>query len=435
MAQIRTLKLNLLADVTKFGAGMIEARGDVNKLSTAATRAGQAVAAAFIGMGVAAGYAAVRIGKESVQAAIDDEASQAKLAKTLQNVTDATDKQIASVEKWITKQQYATGFSDTQIRTSLENLVRVTDDVTEAQKLNNLAMDISRGTGKDLESVSLALAKAHEGNLGALTRLGVPLDENIKKTGDFEAATKKLTDLFGGQAATYAETYQGKLDIMNQRIGELKEGIGADLIGRFSNLLTIINDVAAGFGGENPNEGLSGSVQKFNRATGIDPKSAGFKLGESIQDVATSFQNLFDALTGDTAIDGMSNLERLAAAMQKLAQAIDFVANSYSKAKSALEWVENSWLGQAVRFVTTPPNGRATGGTVQGGQPYRVGEFGPELFIPNGSGRIVPGGGGGSTIINLNGIIDGESARRSIEKLLQDSARRTGAINLAGATL
>jgi len=34
--------------------------------------------------------------------------------------------------------------------------------------------------------------------------------------------------------------------------------------------------------------------------------------------------------------------------------------------------------------------------------------------------------------INLNGIIDGESARRSIEKLLQDSARRTGAINLAG---
>ena len=30
---------------------------------------------------------------------------------------------------------------------------------------------------------------------------------------------------------------------------------------------------------------------------------------------------------------------------------------------------------------------------------------------------------------------DGESARRSIEKLLQSSARRTGAINLVGANL
>jgi hypothetical protein len=35
----------------------------------------------------------------------------------------------------------------------------------------------------------------------------------------------------------------------------------------------------------------------------------------------------------------------------------------------------------------------------------------------------------------MNGIIDGESARRSIEKLLQDSARRTGAVNFVGATL
>jgi hypothetical protein len=69
-------------------------------------------------------------------------------------------------------------------------------------------------------------------------------------------------------------------------------------------------------------------------------------------------------------------------------------------------------------------------------QPYRVGEFGPETFVPSGSGSIRPdrGNGGGVTVI-MNGIIDGESARRSIEKLLQDSARRTGAVNFIGATL
>jgi hypothetical protein len=35
----------------------------------------------------------------------------------------------------------------------------------------------------------------------------------------------------------------------------------------------------------------------------------------------------------------------------------------------------------------------------------------------------------------MNGVIDGESARRSIERLLQNSAKRTAPINLVGSTL
>jgi hypothetical protein len=42
---------------------------------------------------------------------------------------------------------------------------------------------------------------------------------------------------------------------------------------------------------------------------------------------------------------------------------------------------------------------RAAGGSVMGGSPYVVGERGPELFVPNAAGQIVPnhrmGGGGG----------------------------------------
>jgi hypothetical protein len=72
------------------------------------------------------------------------------------------------------------------------------------------------------------------------------------------------------------------------------------------------------------------------------------------------------------------------------------------------------------------------------GQAYRVGEFGPETFIPNGvSGRIVPNAGsngGGNTFI-LNGIVDAESARRTIERVMQNSTLRTGAVNLAGSPL
>jgi hypothetical protein len=101
--------------------------------------------------------------------------------------------------------------------------------------------------------------------------------------------------------------------------------------------------------------------------------------------------------------------------------------------------IKNNPVGKAIgSIVNAVTQGRAVGGSVSAGQAVRVGELGSEVFIPTTGGQIVPNnklGGGGTTIINLNGIIDGESARRSIEKLLQDSARRTGAVNFVGATL
>ena len=99
--------------------------------------------------------------------------------------------------------------------------------------------------------------------------------------------------------------------------------------------------------------------------------------------------------------------------------------------------IGNSAIGKALGGIISRVSGsRAAGGSVMGGQAYRVGEFGSEIFVPSGSGSIRPdnGGGSGNTFI-FNGVIDGESARRSIERLLQDSARRTGAVSLVGATL
>jgi hypothetical protein len=47
--------------------------------------------------------------------------------------------------------------------------------------------------------------------------------------------------------------------------------------------------------------------------------------------------------------------------------------------------------------------GKAIGGSVQNGQPYMVGERGPEMFVPNSQGSIVPNnrmGGGGGVVVN-----------------------------------
>jgi phage-related minor tail protein len=67
--------------------------------------------------------------------------------------------------------------------------------------------------------------------------------------------------------------------------------------------------------------------------------------------------------------------------------------------------------------------GRATGGPVSPGRAYRVGERGPELFVPTSSGRIeTQSGGGKMPHINLT-IRVSDNGRGSAPDALQKSSR------------
>ena len=74
-------------------------------------------------------------------------------------------------------------------------------------------------------------------------------------------------------------------------------------------------------------------------------------------------------------------------------------------------------IGGAVSAVTGFLSGRANGGDVTAGTPYIVGERGPELFVPQSFGAIVPSGafggisGGINVIINAGPINDHADAR------------------------
>ena len=440
MADTRTLKLALLADVQKFLSGMNEAETGAKGLNSKINKYSKAMAKSFAIAGAAAGAYAIKIGMDSVNAAIEDEKSQATLAQALKNTTDATSANIAETEKYISKTQLRYGVSDVKLRASLGDLLRATGDVTKAQSLNNLALDISIATGKDLETVALSLGKAYNGNFGALTKLGIPLDDAIKKSGDFNVVQAELTKLFGGAAAANTETYAGKLAIVKERFDEMKEAAGARLLPVLSVLLENINMTAKAIGGEDP-QGLS---QRARELAGIyDGKNgSSYNLGLALKNVADAFGNLFGTITGDGP-GATTAIQTFADALNSVAHSIDTIQAAYAKAKDALSFLEpvnnviKSFIGpQRLLGPQQLPKKRALGGPVSGGQSYLVGERGPEMFTPTIGGRITPnGGGGGQTIININGVIDAESARRSIEKLLQNSARRTGPINLVGATL
>ena len=203
MADIRTLKLALLADTKDFIQGLDkadkEARTFTNKLDDAL----KVGAAAFLAVGAAAATMAIKIGTDAVKAAIEDEKAQLSLAQTLRNTVKATDAQIKATENYIDATARATGVADDQLRPSLDRLVRSTGDLTKAQKLQQLALDISAGTGKDLATITEGLGKAYDGNLGALKRLGVSLDDSIIKSKDFDAAVKYWSTLYSDSDAKF----------------------------------------------------------------------------------------------------------------------------------------------------------------------------------------------------------------------------------------
>jgi hypothetical protein len=423
MADVRTLKLSLLADVQKFLSGMDQADNATKSFSSKVGKYSKAMAKSFAVAGAAAGAYAIKIGIDGVKAAVEDEASQKQLAEALKNTTNATDAQIKSTEDYITKQQLAFGVADTKLRPALANLARATGDVGKAQQLTNLAMDISAATGKDLETVSLTLSKAYNGNIGALTKLGIPLDDAIKKSGDFNLVQGELVRLFGGAAKANTETYAGQLAIVTERVGELKESIGVALLPTMKTLLEEVNKVAKGFSGDDP-EGLSNRAREL---AGNFEGDGAFSLGGALRAVADAFGNLFSTVT-DGGPGAASMMERIAGSLETVANAINSISNAYQAALPALRFIQNP-------LNLNIPEAGFTPRPVMGGEAYRVGEFGPELFVPSGSGSIRPDAGNGGVTIIMNGVIDGESARRSIERLLQDSSRRTGAVNLIGATL
>lgn len=79
-------------------------------------------------------------------------------------------------------------------------------------------------------------------------------------------------------------------------------------------------------------------------------------------------------------------------------------------------------LGSLLGGVLGAP-GRATGGPVSPGQAYRVGERGPELFVPTSSGRIETGGISAAPTQMRLSIHISDNGRGSAPEALQRSSR------------
>jgi len=248
MAGNRTLKLSILADVDDLNKKLKAANGDVEESAGKLEKFGKVAGAAFAAAATAAAAYAIKIGVDGVKAAIADEQSQLRLAESLEKATGATKAQIAATEDSIDKMARATGVADDKLRPALARLALSTGDVSKAQDLLALALDISTQTGKPLEGVANALGKAYDGNTAALGKLGIGLSSAELKAMSFTQVQTRLSDLFGGAAAANAQTFQGRMDRLKVAFDEGVETIGTKLLPIIEALIKIIIEkVVPGF--------------------------------------------------------------------------------------------------------------------------------------------------------------------------------------------
>jgi hypothetical protein len=175
---------------------------------------------AGIGLGVGLG-AAVSALKDAGKAAVTDAKSQAVLAQALKNTIGANDEVIASVENSISAWQMASGVADDQLRPAYQSLATATGSVSNANKLMQIALDLSASKQIGVEKAASMLAKAFNGNTTSLTKFMPELKGSSNLLGELEQSVKGMAD-----AAANTDPFSR----INVIFGEMQEQIGQYLI-------------------------------------------------------------------------------------------------------------------------------------------------------------------------------------------------------------
>jgi len=424
----RALTLKLLADIDNFTKNINKADNDVTGFGDKVTKFGKVAGAAFLAAGVAAAAYAGKLAIDGVKAAIEDEAAQAKLATTLKNVTGATDDQIKATEDYILKQSLLFGVTDDELRPSLDRLTRATGDVTKAQKLQSVAINIAAGTGKSLQAVTEALSKAQEGNLAGLSRLGVGISRAELQTMTFEQVTAKLAATFEGQATKQADTFQGKMARLSVAFNEAKETVGSFILDAVTplveNIVTYIVPAVQSFiDGFTGGSGLKNAFTQIIDVAKVifipvlnGVQSVFNKVKDAVKDNEEEFRALW-SFTKNVLAPFLGGAFKIA--FEVVGTVIANTISGVAKLIALFEKLFNA--GKKVAgFLTF---GAIGGSNISMTTPDSASNFAIPPIMPTTKGALV----GQSMVTNnitVNGAIDSESAARQIVQVLNQSSYR-----------
>lgn len=256
------------------------------------------LAAGLAGGAIGAGVA--EFGKKAVEAAVEGEGAQARLAQAVKNTGGSMEDLEPKVAKLSTRFAKL-GFTNDEVESGLASMTTSLRDPEKALNAMGLAADLAKYKNISLSDASVVVAKAMEGQLRPLKQLGIDLpvaaggalkleqahtalakaqdhvsdvlktypdalDKASKHHAQYQAAvdkvtaaqdklaevqnageaiTKGLTAAIGGQASAAADTYAGKIAAMHAQFENFQEQVGTKLLPVLLKLMNGLQSVAS----------------------------------------------------------------------------------------------------------------------------------------------------------------------------------------------
>lgn len=231
------------------------------------------------------------------------------------------------------------------------------------------------------------------------------------------------------ESNTEVETLTKNIEKLSTEANRYFDERGADLTARFKPALNILQDEIAEvnslfLAGTITLQTANDAVQAYadTYAASLDVvKDKNIEIKDDVEDMFDSLKISADGFARDltdTFFDATNSIGDL---FKQLAVTIAKALFTQSVSEPLIAGILNSF---------SFGGGKAVGGPVSKGTSYLVGENGPELFVPNSSGSIVPNGGAGGSPIQINfsiNSIDPQTAAQTIaanERLITGMIRR-----------
>jgi hypothetical protein len=244
-------------EASKFKDGLSDISNSLKKTETTIgksfnTLGGAVVAGAGVAVVAMTGFIADCTVEASKAADI-----QAQLASVLKSTGGASGMTADAVNGLANSLSQVTKFEDDTI-VSAENMLLTFTNIGKDvfPKATETVLDMSQALGQDLKSSSIQLGKALNDPLTgitALSRVGVTFSDQQKKqiesfmaVNDVASAQgiilQELSKEFGGSAKAAGSTLSGKLEILKNQFGNIKETVGGALLPVLSDLATTLSN-------------------------------------------------------------------------------------------------------------------------------------------------------------------------------------------------
>jgi hypothetical protein len=222
----------------------------------------------------------VRFGKAAVKAFEEDEVAARRFESALKgvNIGFAT----PEIENYLENLEKFTAITKGELRPAFQTLATTTRSVAMSQDLLNTAIDVSTGTGVNLQTVINDLTRSFLGNNASLAKYQLGLSKSELKAKSFNEIQELLNNQFSGQRAAFLDTYAGKVSLLEASYERMQTTIGSGLVDAFTLLA-----------GDNGIAGATDSMERFGVVAADVIRGVGVAISE-VQSRIPFFSSFLD---------------------------------------------------------------------------------------------------------------------------------------------